>query len=163
MSLFFFHFFFISFLHPFLISCRWNFPFTFAIFLRYFASLLFLFFFFSSFHGQAVIRWAGEKFSSSGCLFVTYEQIHPDDQFGQIMMQNLKERGCPLLVRQDKRTMMILCLECYVLIIETLSFFFPFVVWFFLSGIADISNDRSTQRTISSSWLRCETIKTSHL
>lgn len=50
-------------------------------------------------HPQAVIGWAAEFFARSpGLLFLTYEQIHPHDQFGQTMMHNLRLRGCPLLV-----------------------------------------------------------------
>lgn len=41
--------------------------------------------------------------------FVSYEQIHPDDAFGQVMVRNMKERGCTLrgiydnLDEQEKR------------------------------------------------------------
>jgi O-methyltransferase involved in polyketide biosynthesis len=36
-----------------------------------------------------VIRFAAEKFKG-GCVFVTYEQIRPDDPFGRTMVDNLE-------------------------------------------------------------------------
>lgn len=48
---------------------------------------------------RSLIKWAGEKFSTS--IFVIYEQIHPDDGFGQQMIRNLECRGCPLLGLHD--------------------------------------------------------------
>ncbi|GLJ29551.1 hypothetical protein SUGI_0582850 [Cryptomeria japonica] len=48
---------------------------------------------------RAVVKWAAEKFSSS--VFVIYEQIHPEDAFGQQMIKNLESRGCPLLSLHD--------------------------------------------------------------
>ena len=36
----------------------------------------------------AVIEWAASKFLSAA--FLTYEQIHPHDAFGQIMMRHLE-------------------------------------------------------------------------
>ncbi|WOK95354.1 leucine carboxyl methyltransferase 1 [Canna indica] len=43
----------------------------------------------------AIVRWASKKFSTA--VFFLYEQIHPDDAFGQQMIKNLESRGCPLL------------------------------------------------------------------
>jgi len=41
-----------------------------------------------------VISWIAEKFKCAA-MFV-YEQIRPDDAFGQVMMKNLESRGCAL-------------------------------------------------------------------
>ncbi|XP_047336908.1 leucine carboxyl methyltransferase 1 homolog [Impatiens glandulifera] len=43
----------------------------------------------------ALADWASKKFSTA--IFFLYEQIHPDDAFGQQMMRNLESRGCALL------------------------------------------------------------------
>ncbi|CAI5477680.1 unnamed protein product [Closterium sp. Yama58-4] len=42
-----------------------------------------------------LVAWSAEKFGTAA--FVVYEQIRPDDAFGQQMIQNLEARGCPLL------------------------------------------------------------------
>ncbi|KAL5058730.1 hypothetical protein RYX36_030334 [Vicia faba] len=42
-----------------------------------------------------VVGWACRTFSTA--IFFLYEQIHPDDAFGQQMIRNLECRGCPLL------------------------------------------------------------------
>ncbi|GJP56523.1 hypothetical protein CLOM_g15587 [Closterium sp. NIES-68] len=42
-----------------------------------------------------LVAWAAERFGTAA--FVIYEQIRPDDAFGQQMIQNLEARGCPLL------------------------------------------------------------------
>jgi len=47
-------------------------------------------------HSQAILKWCAEKFTG-GCFFVNYEQIHPEDPFGQIMLSNMEDRGCSLL------------------------------------------------------------------
>lgn len=44
---------------------------------------------------NALIKWCSENFVNS--VFTTYEQIKPEDPFGQVMIQNLIDRGCPLL------------------------------------------------------------------
>ncbi|OAY70520.1 tRNA wybutosine-synthesizing protein 4, partial [Ananas comosus] len=44
---------------------------------------------------RSIVRWASEKFATA--VFFLYEQIHPDDAFGQQMIKNLESRGCPLL------------------------------------------------------------------
>jgi len=41
-----------------------------------------------------LIRWTTNKFSQ--CMFIIYEQIKPNDSFGQVMLANLKQRGVPL-------------------------------------------------------------------
>ena len=41
-----------------------------------------------------LIHWIADTFSLAA--FVTYEQINPDDPFGEQMMSNLKRRGCEL-------------------------------------------------------------------
>ncbi|XP_020576332.1 tRNA wybutosine-synthesizing protein 4 isoform X2 [Phalaenopsis equestris] len=43
----------------------------------------------------SIVRWASKTFSTA--IFFSYEQIHPDDAFGEQMMKNLESRGCPLL------------------------------------------------------------------
>ncbi|XP_010523102.1 PREDICTED: tRNA wybutosine-synthesizing protein 4 isoform X1 [Tarenaya hassleriana] len=43
----------------------------------------------------AIVNWASKTFSTS--VFFLYEQIHPDDAFGQQMIRNLESRGCALL------------------------------------------------------------------
>eukprot|EP01018_Ginkgo_biloba_P001500 Gb_17809 [translate_table: standard] len=48
---------------------------------------------------RTLVKWAAEKFSTS--VFVIYEQIHPEDAFGQQMIKNLESRGCPLLGLND--------------------------------------------------------------
>ncbi|KAF9614503.1 hypothetical protein IFM89_018942 [Coptis chinensis] len=42
-----------------------------------------------------IVSWASRAFSTA--IFFIYEQIHPDDAFGQQMMMNLESRGCGLL------------------------------------------------------------------
>eukprot|EP01061_Rhynchopus_euleeides_P033614 TRINITY_DN5646_c0_g3_i7.p1 TRINITY_DN5646_c0_g3~~TRINITY_DN5646_c0_g3_i7.p1 ORF type:complete len:340 (+),score=154.18 TRINITY_DN5646_c0_g3_i7:29-1048(+) len=45
--------------------------------------------------GDAVIQLCGTLFKSAA--FLTYEQINSDSPFGAMMVQNLQQRGCPLL------------------------------------------------------------------
>ncbi|CAM8937946.1 unnamed protein product [Rhodiola kirilowii] len=42
-----------------------------------------------------IVSWASRTFSTS--IFFLYEQILPDDAFGQQMIRNLESRGCALL------------------------------------------------------------------
>ncbi|XP_057981681.1 leucine carboxyl methyltransferase 1 homolog isoform X2 [Malania oleifera] len=44
---------------------------------------------------RSIVGWAAETFSTA--IFFLYEQIHPDDAFGQQMIRNLESRGCALL------------------------------------------------------------------
>ncbi|KAF5731611.1 tRNA wybutosine-synthesizing protein 4 [Tripterygium wilfordii] len=44
---------------------------------------------------RAIVGWASKTFSTA--IFFLYEQIHPDDAFGQQMIRNLESRGCGLL------------------------------------------------------------------
>ncbi|CAI9101249.1 OLC1v1038530C3 [Oldenlandia corymbosa var. corymbosa] len=44
---------------------------------------------------RAIVKWASKTFTSA--IFFLYEQIHPDDPFGQQMIRNLESRGCGLL------------------------------------------------------------------
>lgn len=44
---------------------------------------------------HAIVGWASKTFSTA--TFVLYEQICPDDAFGQQMIRNLESRGCALL------------------------------------------------------------------
>ncbi|KAL1520611.1 hypothetical protein AB1Y20_022185 [Prymnesium parvum] len=43
----------------------------------------------------ALLRWFSERCQCAA--FAAYEQVEPDDPFGQMMVRNLDERGCPLL------------------------------------------------------------------
>ncbi|KAK6142960.1 hypothetical protein DH2020_023308 [Rehmannia glutinosa] len=44
---------------------------------------------------RAIVGWASRTFPTA--IFFLYEQIHPDDAFGQQMIRNLESRGCALL------------------------------------------------------------------
>jgi tRNA wybutosine-synthesizing protein 4 len=44
--------------------------------------------------GTALINWTASTFSHAA--FLTYEQIHPHDPFGVVMLRNLEQRGCNL-------------------------------------------------------------------
>ncbi|KAK8559546.1 hypothetical protein V6N13_016288 [Hibiscus sabdariffa] len=44
---------------------------------------------------RSIVGWAEKTFSTA--IFFLYEQIHPDDAFGQQMITNLESRGCALL------------------------------------------------------------------
>ncbi|KAG8363443.1 hypothetical protein BUALT_Bualt19G0023100 [Buddleja alternifolia] len=44
---------------------------------------------------RAIVGWTSRTFSTS--IFFLYEQIRPDDAFGQQMIRNLESRGCALL------------------------------------------------------------------
>ncbi|XP_019244372.1 PREDICTED: tRNA wybutosine-synthesizing protein 4 isoform X1 [Nicotiana attenuata] len=44
---------------------------------------------------RTIVGWASRTFSTA--IFFLYEQIHPDDAFGQQMIRNLESRGCGLL------------------------------------------------------------------
>jgi len=44
---------------------------------------------------RAIVGWASKTFPTA--IFFLYEQIHPDDAFGQQMIRNLESRGCGLL------------------------------------------------------------------
>eukprot|EP00731_Ephydatia_muelleri_P013648 Em0007g958a len=41
-----------------------------------------------------LIKWVSMSFQNSA--FCTYEQIHPDDAFGHIMLEHFESQGCPL-------------------------------------------------------------------
>ncbi|XP_015914126.1 leucine carboxyl methyltransferase 1-like [Parasteatoda tepidariorum] len=40
------------------------------------------------------LKWVGEKFRTA--LFINYEQVNMGDKFGNVMIENLKKRGCNL-------------------------------------------------------------------
>ncbi|XP_078173604.1 leucine carboxyl methyltransferase [Carex rostrata] len=44
---------------------------------------------------RSIVGWAATKFSTA--IFFLYEQINPDDAFGEQMIKNLESRGCALL------------------------------------------------------------------
>ncbi|XP_022641231.1 tRNA wybutosine-synthesizing protein 4 isoform X2 [Vigna radiata var. radiata] len=52
---------------------------------------------------RRIVGWASQMFSTA--IFFLYEQILPDDAFGQQMMRNLESRGCALLGIYDTPTL----------------------------------------------------------
>eukprot|EP00946_MAST-07B_sp_MAST-7B-sp1_P004446 g4446.t1 len=46
-------------------------------------------------HSDALIQWAASSVKGGG-VFITYEQILPNDPFGAMMVRNIASRGCPL-------------------------------------------------------------------
>jgi len=46
-------------------------------------------------HAHGLLEWISTTMDTAG--FALYEQIHPNDPFGQMMIKNLETRGCPLL------------------------------------------------------------------
>ncbi|XP_035689312.1 tRNA wybutosine-synthesizing protein 4-like [Branchiostoma floridae] len=52
---------------------------------------------------NAVIRWASETFSHA--VFVTYEQVYPNDGFGAVMQNHFKKLGTPLMNVQRYKTL----------------------------------------------------------
>lgn len=48
---------------------------------------------------SALLKWFAEKFPNS--FFVNYEQVNMRDKFGQVMLQNLRCRGCLLAGVED--------------------------------------------------------------
>ncbi|KAK6618023.1 hypothetical protein RUM43_012381 [Polyplax serrata] len=44
--------------------------------------------------GKVLLKFLSEKFSSA--IFVNYEQVNIGDRFGEVMLKNLRARGCPL-------------------------------------------------------------------
>jgi hypothetical protein len=56
--------------------------------------------------GDAIVRWAaGFANGGAGGVFVTYEQIHPHDAFGQVKSQNLMI--LPFFLTARERSLMI--------------------------------------------------------
>ncbi|XP_011297931.1 leucine carboxyl methyltransferase 1 [Fopius arisanus] len=48
---------------------------------------------------SGLLKWLAEKFPN--CIFVNYEQVNMRDKFGQVMLQNLRCRGCLLAGVED--------------------------------------------------------------
>lgn len=56
-------------------------------------------------HGDGIIEWAASSVPDAPSVFVTYEQTNPNDPFGKVMVENLMQRGCPLLSIFDYSSM----------------------------------------------------------
>ena len=51
---------------------------------------------------QKILKWCNTEFQESPFLsLLNYEMINPNDNFGQMMVDNLKDRGCELLGFDD--------------------------------------------------------------
>lgn len=48
---------------------------------------------------SSLLKWLAMKFPNS--LFVNYEQVNMKDKFGQVMLSNLRSRGCLLAGVED--------------------------------------------------------------
>ena len=48
---------------------------------------------------SSLLKWLASKFPNS--LFVSYEQVNMKDKFGQVMLSNLRSRGCLLAGVED--------------------------------------------------------------
>jgi len=48
-------------------------------------------------HGDGIIEWAASAVPNAPSAMVVYEQTNPNDPFGKVMVDNLMQRGCPLL------------------------------------------------------------------
>lgn len=48
---------------------------------------------------SALLKWLASKFPNS--LFVSYEQVNMKDKFGEVMLSNLRSRGCLLAGVED--------------------------------------------------------------
>jgi len=56
-------------------------------------------------HGDSIIQWAASAVSSAPSAIAVYEQFNPNDPFGKVMVENLMQRGCPLLSIFDYPTL----------------------------------------------------------
>ena len=49
-----------------------------------------------------ILEWTRDYFGSNNdIVYLNYEMINPDDQFGRTMVENLENRGCQLLGIHD--------------------------------------------------------------
>mmetsp|Transcript_43129 Transcript_43129/g.99363 ORF Transcript_43129/g.99363 Transcript_43129/m.99363 type:complete len:366 (-) Transcript_43129:38-1135(-) len=55
-------------------------------------------------HGDSIIQWAASAVNAPSAM-VVYEQTNPHDKFGKVMVENLMNRGCPLLSIHDYPSM----------------------------------------------------------
>lgn len=55
-------------------------------------------------HGDSIIEWAGSAVPNAPSAMIMYEQCNPHDRFGKVMVENLMQRGCPLLSIQEYPT-----------------------------------------------------------
>jgi tRNA wybutosine-synthesizing protein 4 len=56
-------------------------------------------------HGDSIIKWCASAVSSAPSAMIVYEQFNPNDPFGTVMVENLMQRGCPLLSIFDYPTL----------------------------------------------------------
>lgn len=56
-------------------------------------------------HGDSIIEWAASAVPEAPSAMVMYEQTNPTDRFGKVMVENLAQRGCPLLSIHDYPSM----------------------------------------------------------
>ena len=51
---------------------------------------------------KKILEWTRDFFGGeSDIVYLNYEMINPDDQFGKMMVENLENRGCQLLGIHD--------------------------------------------------------------
>jgi len=56
-------------------------------------------------HGDGIVEWAASAVPKAPSAIVVYEQTNPNDPFGKVMVDNLMQRGCPLLSIFDYPTL----------------------------------------------------------
>lgn len=56
-----------------------------------------VFIYMQAMHGDSIIQWASSAVSGAPSAIAVYEQFNPSDAFGKVMVENLMNRGCPLL------------------------------------------------------------------
>lgn len=84
-------------------------------------------------HCLNLLKWISSHFSSS--VIINYEQVNMNDRFGEVMLSNLRSRGCDLAgieacqtldtqvdryvdVVQLPQTMLLICFVSFVLSLD---------------------------------------------